>query len=578
MRCVCYTGRVEHNKAQPRALASRSDATDVDVVIIGGGVNGTGVARDAAMRGLRVALLDRNDLGFGASGNSSGMIHGGVRYLTDDPHVTETSCRDSGHIQAIAPHLLFRIPFLVPLNRGRFAWAWYLAFDGFFEAYDRFQPLKRGQPHVRLRPEELRQLEPGLVGDLQGGMSFDEWGIDGVRLCVANAIDAEERGGRVLVGVTAERIERDPLGAVRAVSHRDRSTGQIGRITTRAVVNATGAWAPLTASLAGLPAKAARVRPGKGIHVVFDRRLSNYAIVAYAIDGRQIFIEPWQNVSIIGTTDDDYYGDLDCVEVTFDEAAYLLQAVETVFPSIRDHRVIDTWAGIRPTLWTYGPYEDRLSREHRVFDHRAEGAEGLFSLAGGKLASYRAMAEEAADAVCGRLGHAGSCRTATEPLPGSEGEVDAARWAGELGVAEPLVRKLGRRYGCRAEALLREARAKEPTSGPAVSCRCEQVLEAEVRSVAKREWAQTLGDVMRRTRLGAGPCGGVGCAHRAAQVLALELGRDATWAALEAERFLVQRFRSRRPALAGFQARVEALNAAFLGLHGPNVPERRGKA
>src|SRR5579871_2594988 len=190
-----------------RAKPPRRPDVDVDVVVVGGGVNGLGVARDATKRGLKVVLFERNDLAFGASGNSSGMIHGGPRYLTYDPHVTETSCRDSGHIQAIAPHLLFRIPFLIPVEntaKGRFL---YPLMDAFFAAYDEYQPLKRGKPHARLTPGELRALEPGLAGDLTGGFSMDEWGIDGARLCVANAVDAMERGARIFVGVTVERIE-----------------------------------------------------------------------------------------------------------------------------------------------------------------------------------------------------------------------------------------------------------------------------------------------------------------------------------------------------------------------------------
>src|SRR6187549_3563224 len=138
-------------------------ALDCDVIVIGGGVNGVGVARDAALRGLKVALFERNDIAFGASGNSSGMIHGGPRYLTYDPAVTRTSCEDSGHIQHIAPHLLFRIPFLYPVERrgeGKRARILYELIDGFFEAYDTYQPLKHGKKHARLTPDEMRQLEP----------------------------------------------------------------------------------------------------------------------------------------------------------------------------------------------------------------------------------------------------------------------------------------------------------------------------------------------------------------------------------------------------------------------------------
>ncbi len=169
-------------------VSADSERPDVDVIVIGGGVNGTGVARDLALRGLSVALFERNDIAFGASGNSSGMIHGGPRYLTYDPDVTYTSCLDSGHIQHIAPHLLFRIPFLVPIYRSKFGSKIALdGYDAFFDLYDKYQPLKHGKPHVRLSAEDLSQLEPGLQADAVGGISFDEWGIDGARLCIGSA-------------------------------------------------------------------------------------------------------------------------------------------------------------------------------------------------------------------------------------------------------------------------------------------------------------------------------------------------------------------------------------------------------
>src|SRR5262249_59126378 len=137
-------------------------------------------------------------------------------------------------------------------------------------------------------------------------------------------------------------------------------------VGARAVVNATGAWTALFSRAAGISPESARVRPGKGIHVVFDRRLSNYAVIAKAIDGRQIFIQPWQNVSVLGTTDDDFYGDLDDVRADSNEVRYLLQGIAKVFPAVLEARAIGTTAGVRPTLYAYGPNEDELSRDHRI--------------------------------------------------------------------------------------------------------------------------------------------------------------------------------------------------------------------
>src|SRR6188474_385467 len=204
-------------------------ALDCDVIVIGGGVNGVGVARDAALRGLTVALFERNDIAFGASGNSSGMIHGGPRYLTNDPDVTYSSCLDSGHIQRVAPHLLFRIPFLMPVlgSPGLLAKATLAAYDGFFTLYDKYQPLKAGKPHTRLSPHDVETLEPGLIPS-QGGVSFDEWGIDGVRLCVANARDALERRAEVRVHTTVLEILRREDGSVYGVRYRDQRTGEVG--------------------------------------------------------------------------------------------------------------------------------------------------------------------------------------------------------------------------------------------------------------------------------------------------------------------------------------------------------------
>ena len=367
-------------------------ALDCDVIVIGGGVNGVGVARDASLRGLTVALFERNDIAFGASGNSSGMIHGGPRYLTYDPAVTHSSCLDSGHIQRIAPHLLFRIPFLMPIFssgalKSKIALTGY---DAFFDLYDAYQPLKAGKNHVRLSADEINQLEPGLVGGAVGRPDLRRMGHR------RRAPVHRQRGGR-------PRARRRNSRAL----HRDRDFAprrrpRVRRALPRSPVRRDrpsarrGSWSTPPARghrsrprSGGLAPNAARIRPGKGIHVFLDRRLTNYAIIAHAIDGRQVFLLPWQNMSVLGTTDDDYYGDLDHVVATSDEVNYLFQAVERVFPAVRSARAIGTWGGVRPTLYEWGPNEDELSREHQVVDHQQHGADGLYSMIGGKLASYR---------------------------------------------------------------------------------------------------------------------------------------------------------------------------------------------
>lgn len=542
-------------------IEAADDRPDVDLIVIGGGVNGSGVARDAALRGLSVALFERNDIAFGASGNSSGMIHGGPRYLTYDPDVTYTSCLDSGYIQEIAPHLLFRIPFLVPIQRSKYGARIALTgYDAFFDLYDKYQELKHGKPHVRLSPDDLHQLEPGLIADAIGGISFDEWGIDGSRLCVGNVIDAIEHGAKARIHTTVTDMIRREDGKVTGVRWRDRVSGEAGATTGRVVVNATGAWAPLTASLAKLPTKAARLRPGKGIHVFLDRRLTNYAIVATAIDGRQVFLLPWQNMSVLGTTDDDYYGDLDRVIANGDEVRYLTQAVERVFPAVRSARAIGTWGGVRPTLYAWGPNEDKLSREHEVVDHAAHGADGLYSMLGGKLASYRIFSQEMTDVVAKRLGNGKKSTTHTGKLPGGDQSIDPLSLC-KNSVVDPIAAvRLEFRHGSRALRVV-ERIQRNPREARVV-CECEPVTEAEVRYVVAEELATSVEDVSRRTRLGLGACGGMRCAARCGAIVAQATDRSPEWGRRDALRFLEVAALRRHAAVGPEQARQEALALA----------------
>jgi glycerol-3-phosphate dehydrogenase len=496
-------------------------ASDFDVILVGGGVNGTGVLRDLTLRGLRCALLEHNDLAFGASGNSSGMIHGGPRYLEKTPEVTYSSCLDSGYIQKIAPHMLFRVPFLAPVfGSGPQAVKQLLLYDAFFGAYDRYQHLKRSHRHIKFNSAELAELEPGLI-PAHGAVSFDEWGLDGVRLCVENAKDASERGARVMLRTRLKELTLGPDGRVAGVIAQDVDSGVTERLHAKVVVNATGAWTNLTREILGVKETELSVRPGKGVHVYLDRRLSNFAIVADAIDGRQIFLLPWQNMSVLGTTDDDFYGDPNHVVATEEEVRYLFQAVERIFPSVRSARAIGTWAGLRPTLPKWGVPPDALSREHQLIDHAASGKLGLFSMIGGKLASYRLFAEEASDKVAAYLGNRMPCRSHIEPLPGGDKIVAPGTLTSQMGVDSLVERRLIFRHGSRALEIAKQVEGGESS---AVICPCEPVTEAEVRYVVRKEWARTVDDVARRTRLGLGPCGGSLCASKCGALVASERG------------------------------------------------------
>ncbi len=526
-----------------------------DVLIIGGGINGSGIARDCAMRGLKTILVEKKDFAAGATGTCSGMIHGGPRYLEYDIETTRSSCLDSGYIQKVAPFLLFRIPFMVPVLKD--SKHGIEPIETFMEAYDRFVHLKNGRPHTRLTRADALRLEPGLTPEITGAVTMDEWGCSPFRLCVLNALAANRHGAEVRNHTLAEKLLIDDSSRVIGARLRNVLTGEREEIRARIVFNAGGPWSPLVAKMAGAEI---RIRPAKGAHIVFDRRLSNVAITAETIDGRSIFVLPYENTSLVGTTDDDYYGDLDNVRVTHDEIKYLLEGIERIFPSIRNERIIRAFAGVRPTLHEWRKLEDDLSREHEVFDHETrDGIKGMLSIAGGKLASYRLMSEHATDVICEKLGVKEPCRTHIEPLPGGESDVDIEEAAAEAGLPAYIIQRLYQRYGSDYAKVLAEAPSG---SANTIVCRCESVTEAEIRYVIRREWARTLDDVRRRTRLGAGPCQGQRCTLAAACILGEELHLGPEELGAAASDFLEERWKGKFPALAGAQLAQEEISRA----------------
>jgi glycerol-3-phosphate dehydrogenase len=426
---------------------------------------------------------------------------------------------------------------------------------------------------VRLTAAELAELEPGLRPGAAGGVTFDEWGIDGARLCVANAVDARERGAAIHVHTTVTAIEREGGRAV-GVRFRDRHSGVTGALRGRSIVNATGAWAPITATLGGLSPRAALVRPGKGIHVFLDRRLTNYAVISSAVDGRQVFLLPWQNMSVLGTTDDDYYGDLDDVVATGDEVRYLFQAVARVFPAIWQARAIGTWGGVRPTLYAWGKGEDELSREHEIVDHAEHGVDGLYSMIGGKLASYRLFSEEMTDVLAARLHVRAPCRTHSAPLPGGDEQVDPMQLVVGAGLEAVTATRLEYRHGSRSLRVVE--RMHQAPREAAVVCVCEPVTEAEIRYAVKEELARTVDDVARRTRLGLGSCGGLRCAAQCGRIVAEMTGRSPEQGLGLAVSFLERAARRRACAIGSEQARQEAFTIAALRAELGVAPGVRG--
>ena len=508
-----------------------------DVVVVGGGVTGAGVARDLSLRGLSVLLLEKGDWGGGTSGASSWMIHGGPRYLEFDWDTTRLSTQDAGYIVTIARNLVYRVLFIIPVlphDRNNIE-----RMETAMEVYDRFQPLKKAHPHRRLTAAEALQAEPGLSPDIVGAVTMEEWGVDPHRLVYANVADAIAHGARALNHTRVTDLIRDG-GKVIGVRYRGPDGGTT-EARARVVVNATGPWSPEVSGMAGVPVQ---LRPAKGIHIVYPHRISNFSISAESIDGRDLLMVAHGGFTLLGTTDDDFYGDLDSVDVLEDEVDYLLQAFERVFPTIRSYRPVRTTTGVRPTLFKWRRYEDELSRRYEVIDHAGQGVEGFVTIAGGKLSMYRLMAEETSDAVCRKLGHQAPCTTAMQPLPGNESDPTPPReLAARCGITALAALKLQSRHGSDAEKVLDEGATSR------MVCRCEPVTEAELIYAARHEQVRTLPDAFRRVGLAAGPCAGAACVLRAGEIIGRELGWSSAQRFEAAREFIAGAWLGRAPVL-----------------------------
>jgi len=525
-----------------------------------------GVARDCAMRGLSVLLLERADLACGASGASSGMIHGGIRYMTSDRKVTRLACRDAGFIRRIAPHLVFRIPFLLPFSsRGEEATlaeraAWY-ATEVYVAPTTSTSRSREASPPPGSAPRSCTRSSPPCARPARG-VTLDEWGIDGPRLCLLNACRPRPTEPRCAPG------RRPPACSGRAgapsrwagatasparTARRGRGDPERHRRLVAVVGRRSGVEVPM--------------RPGKGVHLSLDRRFSNYGVICKAVDGRQMFLMPHEEESIIGTTDDDFYGDPDDLRraSTRSPTCSRRGVARAVGPPGARHAGLERGADHPPRV---RGDRGRALREHQILDHSAEGAAGLLSFVGGKLASYRAQAEEATDRIVEMLGRAAApCRTHEEPLPGGESVPDVRELASRHRVAEGAVARLVFRQGSRAEEVLRLA--DEDPRLKLVVCRDEGLLAAEVVWICRHEKVRRLQDLRRRCRLAVAGCGGLDCARLAAQLAAHELGWDADRLRAELHDLLEVGWRERRPVLDGWQlAEEELLRAVHRGLGG----------
>lgn len=501
-RLAAYAGAATASRAE--AMAALANET-FDVVIVGGGITGAGTAREAALRGYRVALLERDDFASGTSSRSSRLIHGGVRYL-EYGHVALVfeSSRERRRLLQLAPHLVRPLSFTWPVYDGSRLPRWKLRAG--LTLYDALSLFRNVGRHRGLDIDGVLDAEPALAREsLRGGARYWDAATDDSRLTLASVIAAREAGAVVAnhVDVTGGVLEQGTLAGVLV---RD-ALGD-GEFAVRAplVINCTGPWSDATAALTGVPATHT-VHGAVGAHIAVSRqRLGNRDAITLTspLDGRVMFVLPAGVHTIIGTTERPATSGPDNVRASSHEVTYLLRSANERFPyaNLKPEDVIAAWAGIRPLVASHASGSGgtgSASREHAIV--RADN--GLVSVTGGKLTTFRSMAVDIVDrATLGQAGDAARARSIGEPLPGGDivslekTEQDAAATVGDAAVGERLARAYGSRWRNVWSYAQRDAalRARLVDQLP--------YLVAEVAHAVEREAACTFADVLvRRTHV-----------------------------------------------------------------------------
>jgi glycerol-3-phosphate dehydrogenase len=489
-----------------------------DVLVIGGGATGAGVAWDAALRGLDVVLADRHDLASGTSGRFHGLVHSGGRYAVKDPDAAKECAHENGIVRHVAADsvedtggLFVTTPFDDPAYADQFAAGCKAT----------------GVPCEEIDPDEARRREPRLNPGISRAFRVPDASIDVWKLVWSLARGARERGARILPYHEAMAIHRAGDRITGARLHNN-ATGEDLDVEARITVSASGAWAGKIAEYAGI--EGVHVMPGRGIMIAMNHRLVNTVINRCQMPTDGDIIVPVRTVSVIGTTDV-HTEDPDDHTVLQDEVDAMLADGERLIPGFKEARALRVWTGVRPL------FEDRkddgsgstrdVTRAHALLDHRErDGVDGFLTITGGKLTTYRLMAEETVDAVCRQLGEPRECTTASERLSGSE---------------DGAFQRVGDRLKRREQTLQDDQ----------LVCECELISRRRLEDAIRQRASTSLDDVRRILRLGMGPCQGGFCIYRAAGILHGLDGIDGEEASASLLEFVRERWKGVWPVLYG---------------------------
>ena len=502
-----------------------------DVIIIGGGATGAGIARDCSLRGVRSLLLERSDISTGATGRNHGLLHSGARYAVTD-HESAVECiRENMILRKIAAHCVEETDGLfISLPEDG------LEYQSVFVEACR----KAGIRADIIDPAEARRLEPSVNPALVGAVRVPDGAVDPFRLTSSNILDAKAHGAEIRTYTEVRELlrEQDRIVGVRAYDHRAHCD-----VTFRAqvVINAGGIWGHGIAAKAGITVN---MLPAKGALLIFGHRVNNMVLNRCRKPADADILVPGDTISLIGTTSSKIpYDQIDNMIITPDEVDLLLREGEKLAPQLAQTRILRAYAGVRPLVASDDDPSGRtVSRGIVLLDHaQRDGLEGFITITGGKLMTYRLMAEWATDLVCKKLGIDAVCRTAEIPLPGStESREEVDRKLRNKPLAQR--RSTIARHGALATKI-----GDGDSIRNSLVCECEEVSIGEVEYALENLSVNNLVDLRRRTRIGMGTCQGELCACRAAGIMGRRDPICARRAKADLVHFLNERWKGMEP-------------------------------
>ena len=506
------------------------------VLIIGAGATGTGIARDLALRGVQCIVMEQGDINAGTSGANHGLLHSGGRYVFSDPGSASECRKETALLKQLAPHC-------IEDTGGLF-----VAVEGDDEKYVADFPdlCSRCQiPVQSLDVKEARELEPALSENVIAAYAVKDATIDPFKLSMENMAQAQALGSRLLRFTKVVGFEKNSR-KIQATRLLNLTTGEEFTIEAKQVVNATGAWAGIIAGLAGVEID---IVNSKGSLIITHNRITNGVVNRLRPSANADILVPGGTVSILGTTSI-RIDDLDQVYPTVEEVDAMVGEAAKMIPALETARYIRAYAGVRPLIGSKSAADDRdISRGFALIDHAEDGLENFTTISGGKLTTYRLMAEKTADLVCNRLGVTKACRTRTEPLP----ETQPVKWT-QPGLAPKLWMQ-----------------KHEPED--ILLCECEMVpksaVDAIVASIRKQEGQPDLKSIALRSRIGKGACQGTFCGVRVTSYLFDQGMLQPEQSLANLKEFLSKRWYGQYPTLWDKQlVQSELLEALYCGLFG----------